>query len=120
MVSRAVCHTYKRCGNGETEQEIQMEHTMEGTSLVEVAVPFFQSVTLPQSAVTTEECFVEMAKLNVHFSYCESNILLVPIEKGVGQGLRREKDLGWPLLKSKSRGAWAKMGHGLSRPNAHP
>ncbi|KAF3781530.1 hypothetical protein EJ110_NYTH36767 [Nymphaea thermarum] len=40
-----------------------MERTMEGTSLLEVAVLFFQSVTLPQSRVTAEECFVEMAKL---------------------------------------------------------
>ncbi|KAF3781525.1 hypothetical protein EJ110_NYTH36753 [Nymphaea thermarum] len=43
--------------------EIQMKRTMEGTSLIEMAVLFFQSVKLPQSSVTTEECFVEMAKL---------------------------------------------------------
>uniref|UniRef100_A0A5K1B695 Uncharacterized protein n=1 Tax=Nymphaea colorata TaxID=210225 RepID=A0A5K1B695_9MAGN len=63
MVSRAVCHTYKRRADGETEQEIQMERTMEGTSLLEVGVLFFQSVTLPQSAVTAEERFEDMAKL---------------------------------------------------------
>ncbi|XP_031479127.1 probable UDP-arabinopyranose mutase 5 [Nymphaea colorata] len=53
----------QRGGDGETEQEIQMERTMVGTSLLEVVVPFFQSVRLPQFAVTAEECFVEMAKL---------------------------------------------------------
>ncbi|XP_031481279.1 probable UDP-arabinopyranose mutase 5 [Nymphaea colorata] len=53
----------QRGGDGETEQEIQMERTMEGTSLLEVAVPFFQTMRLPQSAVTAEECIVEMAKL---------------------------------------------------------
>ncbi|KAF3781523.1 hypothetical protein EJ110_NYTH36747 [Nymphaea thermarum] len=55
--------TYKRRGDGETAQEIQMKCTMEGTSLIKMTVLFFQSVMLPQSAVTTEECFVEMAKL---------------------------------------------------------
>ncbi|KAF3781529.1 hypothetical protein EJ110_NYTH36764 [Nymphaea thermarum] len=53
----------QRSGDGETEQEIQMERTMEGTSILEVAVLFFQSVMFHQSAVTTEECIVEMEKL---------------------------------------------------------
>ncbi|CAN6447514.1 unnamed protein product [Victoria cruziana] len=53
----------QRGGNGGIGQQIHMERTMEGTSLLEVAVPFFQSMALPQSAVTAEECFVEIAKL---------------------------------------------------------
>ncbi|CAL5192770.1 unnamed protein product [Lathyrus oleraceus] len=34
----------------------------EGVKLMEDVVPFFQSVKLPQSAVTAEDCMVEMAK----------------------------------------------------------
>jgi len=35
----------------------------EGVKLMEEVVPFFQSVQLPQSAVTAEDCVVELAKI---------------------------------------------------------
>ncbi|XP_031480302.1 probable UDP-arabinopyranose mutase 5 [Nymphaea colorata] len=52
----------QRCVDGATEQE-SPECTMVAANLLEVAVPFFQSIRLPRTAISTEACMLEIVKL---------------------------------------------------------
>ncbi|CAN6447527.1 unnamed protein product [Victoria cruziana] len=52
----------QRCVDGGIEQE-SLDYTTVAANLLEVAVSFFQSIKLPRTAITAEECMLEIAKL---------------------------------------------------------